>query len=83
MSHVEVLIEFDHLNAEGFEEPHTMQIKVDGLPAQLAWDRAYSAVHEFLFHEQQYQDLVDANREGRSPAGTDSASLTMDGTAAP
>jgi hypothetical protein len=55
MAHVEVLVQVDHRTTDGHEVPHTIQVKVDGLAADAAWDRASDAVQEFLSAERAAQ----------------------------
>jgi hypothetical protein len=59
MAHVEVLVQVDHRTTDGHEVPHTIQVKVDGLAADAAWDRASNAVHGFLLAEKAVQMEVD------------------------
>lgn len=58
MAHIEVLVEVGHVRADGLEEPHTLQLKVDGLDAAPAWDRATEAVYGFLKAETEAQEMV-------------------------
>jgi hypothetical protein len=59
MAHIEVLVQVDHRTTDGMEEPHTLQIKVDGLAASEAWNRADTAVSQFLKAELETQSEVD------------------------
>lgn len=59
MAHIEVLLQVDHRTTDGMEEPHILQLKVDGLAASTAWDRASDAVHAFLLAETAMQTEVD------------------------
>jgi hypothetical protein len=59
MAHVEVLVQVDHRTTDGMEEPHTLQVKVDGLGSDDAWARASDAVQEFLSAERAAQRDVD------------------------
>jgi hypothetical protein len=59
MAHIEVLIQVDHRTADGHEVPHILQVKVDGLAADAAWERTSDAVQGFLNAERDAQRAVD------------------------
>jgi hypothetical protein len=59
MGHLEISIEVDHLRPDGLEEPHVLQIKIDGLSAAQAWDRAQGVISSFLVDEMNLQDSVN------------------------
>jgi hypothetical protein len=67
MAHIEVLVEVDHLRTDGMEEPHVLQVKVDGLAANEAWGRVDTAVSQFLQAELEMQAQV--NREVQAAEG--------------
>lgn len=62
MGHVEISVEFDHRTAEGFQEPHILQLKLDGLEGLAAWAQADDLVCRFLATEEDRQQEIDANR---------------------
>lgn len=67
MGHLEVNVEVDHIRTDGLEEPHIMQVKIDGLDASRAWDRAQEVVDAFLRAEIEEQMAV--NREVQAAEG--------------
>lgn len=67
MGHLEVNVEVDHVRTDGLEEPHVMQVKIDGLDASRAWDRAQEVVEAFLRAEIEEQRAV--NRQVQAAEG--------------
>lgn len=59
MARIEVTVDVPHLTTDGNEEPHVLQLKLDGIDAGPAWRRVNALIGVFLDAEEEAQRIVD------------------------
>lgn len=59
MARIEVTVDVPHRTRDGMEEPHVLQLKLDGIDAAPAWDVVHDLVGRFLGVEDAAQREVD------------------------